>query len=214
MMNEGSSWPVWAYTGDRGELLRRGRAALHLAQMDVLRGGRRRDRGRVRVHPGACGRRRLRGLRCPGAGVPRLGGRAARQPGGDPAGLGGRPVASEAHRRADRRSRSCSSGLPGASDFDLAWIRSTRGRSCPRDCRSRSSSVWRRSRSRSSSRCSARSRACRRNPVAYGIAGFYTSFFRGTPLIVQLFLIYFGLARSGRGCAGTPLQAFGGSCSP
>ena len=32
-----------------------------------------------------------------------------------------------------------------------------------------------------------------RNPVAYGISGFYTSFFRGTPLIVQLFLITFAL---------------------
>ena len=31
------------------------------------------------------------------------------------------------------------------------------------------------------------------NPVAYGITGFYTSFFRGTPLIVQLFLITFAL---------------------
>ncbi|MEX0991963.1 MAG: amino acid ABC transporter permease [Actinomycetota bacterium] len=29
-----------------------------------------------------------------------------------------------------------------------------------------------------------------RNPIAYGVSGFYTSFFRGTPLIVQLFLIY------------------------
>ena len=29
-----------------------------------------------------------------------------------------------------------------------------------------------------------------KNPVLYGVAGFYTSFFRGTPLIVQLFLIY------------------------
>lgn len=32
-----------------------------------------------------------------------------------------------------------------------------------------------------------------RNPVAYGVSGFYTSFFRGTPLIVQLFLIYLAL---------------------
>ncbi len=32
-----------------------------------------------------------------------------------------------------------------------------------------------------------------RNPVAYGITGFYTSFFRGTPLIVQLFLITFAV---------------------
>ncbi|MEZ5097716.1 MAG: amino acid ABC transporter permease [Nocardioides sp.] len=32
-----------------------------------------------------------------------------------------------------------------------------------------------------------------KNPVAYGVAGFYTSFFRGTPLIVQLFLIYLAL---------------------
>jgi len=31
------------------------------------------------------------------------------------------------------------------------------------------------------------------NPVAYGVSGFYTSFFRGTPLIVQLFLITFAL---------------------
>jgi polar amino acid transport system permease protein len=32
-----------------------------------------------------------------------------------------------------------------------------------------------------------------KNPVAYGLSGFYTSFFRGTPLIVQLFLIYLAL---------------------
>jgi polar amino acid transport system permease protein len=32
-----------------------------------------------------------------------------------------------------------------------------------------------------------------RNPVAYGVSGFYTSFFRGTPLIVQLFIITFAL---------------------
>jgi polar amino acid transport system permease protein len=32
-----------------------------------------------------------------------------------------------------------------------------------------------------------------RNPVAFGISGFYTSFFRGTPLIVQMFLIAFAL---------------------
>jgi polar amino acid transport system permease protein len=32
-----------------------------------------------------------------------------------------------------------------------------------------------------------------RHPVAYGISGFYTSFFRGTPLIVQMFLITFAL---------------------
>ena len=31
------------------------------------------------------------------------------------------------------------------------------------------------------------------NPVAYGISGFYVSFFRGTPLIVQMFLIYLAL---------------------
>lgn len=36
-----------------------------------------------------------------------------------------------------------------------------------------------------------------KNPVAYGVAGFYTSFFRGTPLLVQIFLIYFGLAEVG-----------------
>ena len=32
-----------------------------------------------------------------------------------------------------------------------------------------------------------------KNPVAYGVSGFYVSFFRGTPLIVQLFLIYLAL---------------------
>lgn len=31
------------------------------------------------------------------------------------------------------------------------------------------------------------------NAIAYGVAGFYTSFFRGTPLIVQLFIITFAL---------------------
>jgi polar amino acid transport system permease protein len=48
-----------------------------------------------------------------------------------------------------------------------------------------------------------------RNPVAYGVAGFYTSFFRGTPLIVQIFLIYFGVAEIGVRMRGTPLQQFG-----
>ena len=32
-----------------------------------------------------------------------------------------------------------------------------------------------------------------RNPVAYGIATFYVSLIRGTPLIVQIFILYFGL---------------------
>jgi polar amino acid transport system permease protein len=36
-----------------------------------------------------------------------------------------------------------------------------------------------------------------KNPVAYGLTGFYTSFFRGTPLIVQLFLIYLALPQIG-----------------
>ena len=31
------------------------------------------------------------------------------------------------------------------------------------------------------------------NSIAYGVSGFYTSFFRGTPLIVQLFIIAFAL---------------------
>ena len=37
-----------------------------------------------------------------------------------------------------------------------------------------------------------------RNPVAHGIAGFYVSFFRGTPLIVQMFLLYLALPPVGR----------------
>jgi polar amino acid transport system permease protein len=36
-----------------------------------------------------------------------------------------------------------------------------------------------------------------RNPLAYATAGFYTSFFRGTPLIVQIFLMYFALPEIG-----------------
>jgi polar amino acid transport system permease protein len=36
-----------------------------------------------------------------------------------------------------------------------------------------------------------------KNPIAYGVAGFYTSFFRGTPLIVQLYLWYLGVAQIG-----------------
>ena len=35
------------------------------------------------------------------------------------------------------------------------------------------------------------------NPVAFGVSGFYTSFFRGTPLIVQMFLIYLALPQVG-----------------
>ena len=37
-----------------------------------------------------------------------------------------------------------------------------------------------------------------RNPITYGIVGFYVSFFRGTPLIVQMFLIYLALPQIGR----------------
>jgi polar amino acid transport system permease protein len=36
------------------------------------------------------------------------------------------------------------------------------------------------------------------NSIAYGISGFYVSFFRGTPLIVQMFLIYLALPQVGR----------------
>jgi polar amino acid transport system permease protein len=35
------------------------------------------------------------------------------------------------------------------------------------------------------------------NPIAYGISGFHVSFFRGTPLIVQMFLIYLALPQIG-----------------
>ena len=39
------------------------------------------------------------------------------------------------------------------------------------------------------------------NSVAYGVAGFYVSFFRGTPLIVQMFLLYLALPPVGRNLA-------------
>ena len=37
-----------------------------------------------------------------------------------------------------------------------------------------------------------------KNPILYGLSGFYVSFFRGTPLIVQMFLIYLALPQIGR----------------
>jgi polar amino acid transport system permease protein len=37
-----------------------------------------------------------------------------------------------------------------------------------------------------------------KNSIAYGVSGFYTSFFRGTPLIVQIFLIYLALPQVGQ----------------
>ncbi len=40
-----------------------------------------------------------------------------------------------------------------------------------------------------------------RNPVAYGVAGFYVSFFRGTPLIVQMYLLYLALPPVGKNLA-------------
>jgi polar amino acid transport system permease protein len=36
-----------------------------------------------------------------------------------------------------------------------------------------------------------------KNPVLYGVSGFYVSFFRGTPLIVQMFLVYLALPQIG-----------------
>jgi polar amino acid transport system permease protein len=36
-----------------------------------------------------------------------------------------------------------------------------------------------------------------KNPLALGISGFYISFIRGTPLLVQIFLIYYGLPQLG-----------------
>jgi polar amino acid transport system permease protein len=47
-----------------------------------------------------------------------------------------------------------------------------------------------------------------RNPIAYGVSGFYTSFFRGTPLIVQLFLIYLALPQIGGNLGRTSLVNF------
>jgi polar amino acid transport system permease protein len=45
-----------------------------------------------------------------------------------------------------------------------------------------------------------------KNPILYGLSGFYTSFFRGTPLIVQLFLIYLALPQIGIGLGDPNLQ--------
>jgi polar amino acid transport system permease protein len=47
-----------------------------------------------------------------------------------------------------------------------------------------------------------------RNPVAYGVSGFYTSFFRGTPLIVQLFLISLALPQIGTNLGRPALTKF------
>jgi polar amino acid transport system permease protein len=43
------------------------------------------------------------------------------------------------------------------------------------------------------------------NPVFYGVSGFYVSFVRGTPLIVQIFFIYLGLPQLAQYAPG-PLQ--------
>ena len=48
------------------------------------------------------------------------------------------------------------------------------------------------------------------NPIAFGISGFYTSFFRGTPLIVQMFLIYLALPQVGKNLADRFPTALGG----
>ena len=45
-------------------------------------------------------------------------------------------------------------------------------------------------------------------PIAYGISGFYTSFFRGTPLIVQLFLWYLALPQLAIGLLPEPYAAW------
>jgi polar amino acid transport system permease protein len=44
-----------------------------------------------------------------------------------------------------------------------------------------------------------------KNPVFYGISGFYVSFIRGTPLIVQIFFVYLGLPQLAQYAPG-PLQ--------
>jgi polar amino acid transport system permease protein len=44
-----------------------------------------------------------------------------------------------------------------------------------------------------------------KNPVFYGLSGFYVSFIRGTPLIVQIFFIYLGLPQLAQYAPG-PLQ--------
>ena len=36
------------------------------------------------------------------------------------------------------------------------------------------------------------------NPIAQGVAGFYVSLIRGTPLLIQIFIIYLGLPQVGR----------------
>jgi polar amino acid transport system permease protein len=45
-----------------------------------------------------------------------------------------------------------------------------------------------------------------RNSVAYGVSTFYTSFIRGTPLIVQIFLIYLGLPQLAQNAPGWARQ--------
>ncbi|MGA1092476.1 MAG: amino acid ABC transporter permease, partial [Candidatus Nanopelagicales bacterium] len=47
-----------------------------------------------------------------------------------------------------------------------------------------------------------------KNPIAYGVSGFYTSFFRGTPLIVQLFLWYLALPQLAIGLLPEPYASW------
>ena len=46
-----------------------------------------------------------------------------------------------------------------------------------------------------------------RNPIAFGVSGFYTSFFRGTPLILQLFMIHFALPQIGAAISSSAARA-------
>jgi polar amino acid transport system permease protein len=48
-----------------------------------------------------------------------------------------------------------------------------------------------------------------KNPVAEGIAGFYVSIFRGTPLLIQIYLIYLGLPQIGQQLIGLGFPQLG-----
>lgn len=48
-----------------------------------------------------------------------------------------------------------------------------------------------------------------RNPIAQGISGFYVSLIRGTPLLIQIYIVYLGLPQIGKqlGALGFPVLA-------
>ena len=97
--------------------------------------------------------------------------------------------------RAARLGRApCRAALPACRPWTLASSATAWGCTC-RGCGRRSGWSRRRGAGPVACRCRWRSRGLRSNPLLNWPVWAYTYFFRGTPLLVQLFLIYYGLGQ-------------------